>query len=210
MLQSYYNHPLEERFTWYSNDGITKRVLDYILVENFVQQYAEDCKVENHFHFDTDHRLLIAYFNTPKTKNARWKPKKIRNICLFKNQKSLKDNSVQNVFLQKISNQPMPSTEDYDVTQHSEAITTVLNNAALESLPQRPLDIESNKEIWKEDLELNNALNLRATKVKGSEEHKLLNKHIKKRVRQLKNSKLRLEANEINSYATKRDMENLF
>ena len=68
MLQTYFDYPLEERFTWYSNDGITKRVLDYILVEEFVQQYADDCKVENHFDFKTDHKLLTVHFNTPKTK----------------------------------------------------------------------------------------------------------------------------------------------
>ena len=28
MSQSFFDHPLEERYTWYSPDGITKKVLD--------------------------------------------------------------------------------------------------------------------------------------------------------------------------------------
>ena len=32
MSQSYFDHPLEERFTWTSPDGQTKKVIDYILV----------------------------------------------------------------------------------------------------------------------------------------------------------------------------------
>ena len=36
--QTYFNHSIPDRYTWYSNDRKTK-VLDYILVEPFIQQY---------------------------------------------------------------------------------------------------------------------------------------------------------------------------
>ena len=37
--QSYFSNPLEFRYTWYSCDGKTKKVLDYVLTSSFVQQY---------------------------------------------------------------------------------------------------------------------------------------------------------------------------
>ena len=43
MTQTYFEKPLSQRYTWFSNDGHTKRVLDYILMERFVQQYVIDC-----------------------------------------------------------------------------------------------------------------------------------------------------------------------
>ena len=45
MVQTYFDVPLEERYTWFSNDGKTKRVLDYILTEHFIQQYVTNCFV---------------------------------------------------------------------------------------------------------------------------------------------------------------------
>ena len=132
MLQSYFDYPLEERFTWYSNDGFTKHVLDYILAESFVQQYAEDCKVLPNLEFNTDHKLLTAFFNTPKTKKARWKPKNLNKLCQPKNLEALKYINIQNSFLQKISNQQMPYGEEHNVNQHSKTIVSVLEKAALE------------------------------------------------------------------------------
>ena len=64
--------------------------------------------------------------------------------------------------------------EEHNVNQHSKTIVSVLEKAALESIPAK--EINSNREIWKNDSQLNDAINLRSTIVKGSEEYKLLNK----------------------------------
>ena len=58
--QTYYDHPHEERYTWFSNDGRTKKVLDYVLLEPFVQQYVTQCSVESKYNFDSDHRLVVT------------------------------------------------------------------------------------------------------------------------------------------------------
>ena len=73
--QSYFSHPLELRYTWYSCDGKTKKVLDYVLTGSFVQQYITDCVVYPDFKADSDHRLLVTSLNTPRNKFSRWKPK---------------------------------------------------------------------------------------------------------------------------------------
>ena len=39
--QSYFEHPIESRYTWYSGDGNTKKVIDYVLVELYTQQFIE-------------------------------------------------------------------------------------------------------------------------------------------------------------------------
>ena len=70
MSQSYFDHPIESRYTWYSGNGITKKVLDYILVEPFTQQYMKKCEVST-INFESDHRLLMAEMKTPTTKKAR-------------------------------------------------------------------------------------------------------------------------------------------
>ena len=71
MTQTYFNHPEEERYTWFSSDKMTKKVLDYVIAENFIQQYVNDCKVDTKFECDSDHRILITTLTTPTMKNAR-------------------------------------------------------------------------------------------------------------------------------------------
>ena len=74
MSQTYFNHPVEERYTWFSPDGKTRKVLDYILVNKFVQDYISECKVWQS-DIESDHRMLVASIRSPKTKKARWKIK---------------------------------------------------------------------------------------------------------------------------------------
>ena len=68
MTQSFFNHPLEERYTWYSGDKVTKKVLDYVLVEPYIQEFIQDCFVSTDCHFESDHRLIITDLCTPKTR----------------------------------------------------------------------------------------------------------------------------------------------
>ena len=76
MIQSYFDVPLSEKLTWFSNDGKTKRVLDYILTENFVQQYVTRCGVASDYKFESDHRLIVTELSTPSTKGARLRTRK--------------------------------------------------------------------------------------------------------------------------------------
>ena len=78
MPQTYFDHPLDERYTWYSPDKKTKKILDYILVPKFVNQYITECHVKPKLDFESDHKILITSFETPKDKSARWKPRPIK------------------------------------------------------------------------------------------------------------------------------------
>ena len=73
MTQTYFEHPIEERYTWFSGDKITKKVLDYVLLEPFVQQYVKGCQINTKADIESDHRLLTTEMITPTTKKARLK-----------------------------------------------------------------------------------------------------------------------------------------
>ena len=60
MSQTYFDHPIEERYTWFSPDGKTKKVIDYILVNTLVQDYINECEVCQSFHIESDHRMLVT------------------------------------------------------------------------------------------------------------------------------------------------------
>ena len=42
---TFFKHKLLHRYTWYSNDKKTKKILDYILCEQYLQQYITNCRV---------------------------------------------------------------------------------------------------------------------------------------------------------------------
>ena len=92
---------MPERYTWYSNDVKTKKVLDYILVEKFIQQYIKECYVGNEFDFESDHRVIITELNTPRTKRARWKPK--NKVLRRRDIKALEQSAIQEQFIEKIT-----------------------------------------------------------------------------------------------------------
>ena len=79
MSQSVFEKPLVNRYTWYSCDKKTKKILDYVLLQRFVNQYVKDCHVKPEYHFESDQRLLVTSLLTPKDKRSRWKPKTIQN-----------------------------------------------------------------------------------------------------------------------------------
>ena len=70
MSQTYYEHSKEQRYTWRSCDGSTKKVLDYVLVEPFVQNYVQECKAEENYDFDSDHHLVRTKLRTPASRKA--------------------------------------------------------------------------------------------------------------------------------------------
>lgn len=64
-------------------------------------------------------------------------------------------------------------------------------------------------EIWRDDKTLNSLIDNRAQSQRSSQIYKSYTKKIKKRVRQLKNSKLQKEADELNDYDNRKQVEKL-
>ena len=65
---TYFKHRMLHRYTWYSNDGKTRKINDYILAEQYVQQYLTDCRVYRSINIESDHRLLKATIRAPTTR----------------------------------------------------------------------------------------------------------------------------------------------
>ena len=206
MIQTYFDVDISKRYTWFSNDGKTKRVLDYILSENFITQFVSKCAVESDCKIESDHRLIVTEFETPCTKKARWKKRILKEKS--RNLKELERKEVKELFVKELTGK-MPITDKHEpIKLKSERIVTALKDSAQLSIPAKTN--KCNHEIWKHDELLNKYLEERANLERGTTLYKDISKKIKKRVGWLRNEKLKMEAEELNKFANKRQIENLF
>ena len=209
MTQSYFNHTLEDRFTWFSGDKTTKKVLDYILVEPYIQQYVKDCAVNPNLDFDSDHRIIIAEINTPSTKKARRKKQQKTKYVAKPDPESLQSSELKVSFIHAVTQELNSKDGAYKSTDAGLKIIDCLESAAEATLPKKSKNKHTH-EIWRNDKDLNLLVDKRKELVTGSSEHKLITKIIKKRVRILRNETTEKEANEINEYASRRQVEELY
>ena len=131
--QTHFNHPQSERHMWYSNDGKTKKVLDYIVVEQYVQQYVEECYVGNDYDFESDHRVVITEMNTPRTKKARWRPK--NKVIPRRDNKAFEENAIQEKFIEKVETR-FQSYQNTNTNNIYDDIVDTITTAAEETLPE--------------------------------------------------------------------------
>ena len=209
MSSTYFDYPPENRYTWYSCDGRTKRVNDYVLVEKYVQEYVTQCKAEPDINFDSDHRIKITFLDTPMTRRARWKVSKHptkRSI----NVKSLEDEKVKDRFIINAENELAKNLNIHatSVSEIATNLTKSLKTAAEITLPSQAKHFY--KTIWRDDKKLNELLDKRMNLSTKSEEHKKVTKELKKRVKHLRNMKLWEEANAINENINRRQIEELY
>jgi hypothetical protein len=209
IASTFFKHRMLHRYTWYSNDGKTRKILDYVLAEKYLQKYITDCRVRRGYNFDSDHRLIKTELVTPCTKKARRRYHKITPQPKL-DYKILQDPAVKEQFVSTVNEEFKNSTiGDEDPAIKSKKIIDALTSAAEKTLPQTTKS-ERDNELWKNDTALNEYLAERSKFSLGTTEFKSITKNIKKRVSFLRNEKLRLEAEEINKYASKREVEELF
>ena len=209
LSSTFFDHSIEYRYTWYSNDHKTKKIIDHVLVEKFTQEYITNCIVQLDYDFDTDHRLLTTTLRTPCTRKARRKPKRPPRKPM-PNKKTLIDPSVRKRYVQTVETTLQRSHSSHTcTTKMSENIIHALSSAATVTLPKTS-GPSTNHELWKNDELLNQLLNDRSSMTMGSPEYKRITKKIKQRIGMLRNDKLRKEAEEINEYANLRQIEDLF
>ena len=88
------------------------------------------------------------------------------------------------------------------------SMMSTLNDAAEHSIP--PKQKKCTRELWKDDGKINHLISLRTFLPRNSDEYKEQIKRIKKRVNKLKNEKVKQEAEDINNFARKREVEELY
>ena len=182
-----------------------QRVLDYVLTENFVNQFIKRCSIEASCKIESDHRLVVADLETPCTKQARWKKRTVKEKP--RNLKELERKEIKDLFVKELANKMTIAKELESINIKSENIVSALKEAAQNTIP--PKSSNCTHEIWKNDDVLNEYLEVRANLERDTPRYKETSKQIKKRVRYLRNQKLQMEAEELNRFASKRQIENL-
>ena len=103
IMNTWFKHPDRHQITWYSNDAHdTKKTLDYLMCCDWLRQYSSDCRVRTSFDFNSDHKLLVCTFRTPKTKIARFKnrtviKKKKLDLEYFMNDQTTQTNFIKDL-----------------------------------------------------------------------------------------------------------------
>ena len=156
IASTFFDYPMENRWTWYSCDQKTKRINDYVLAEQFIQQYVTDCIGQPDIDFDSDHRILVTEMNTPKTKNARWPKRANVNKTPKPNVKLLKDNVYRKRYANAVDLELQSNTNNANSTneENSNRILKVLETAATNTIPPKT-NIRRENEIWKNDAKFN-------------------------------------------------------
>ena len=157
MSQTYFDHPKDKRYTWHNGNNTIKKVLDYVLVEHFVQNYVEECTADDEYDFDSDHRLVKTTLNTPSSKRARRHSRKSKNTALNGKLdiRSLEKNNVRRAFTASVLNELNNPTNESD--EKDVFLIKCLETAAQSTLPKAQKNAPI-KEIWKDDKVLNELL----------------------------------------------------
>ena len=206
---SFFDYTMIDRYTWYSNDKKTKKINDYVLTGKYVQQYVTQCIVMRDYIFDSDQRLLKTTLTTPCTRKARRTTKKPTNK-LLPDIKSLHNPNIQATYT-ATANRKLRENATLRQTPSdiAENLVQILDSTASETLPKKSKS-KSSCELWKDETVLNDLLKRRTQSDIQSLEHKIISKKIKKQVGYLRNEKLQIEAEEINYYVSKRQVEELY
>jgi len=205
MSQTYFNHPVEERYTWFSPDGNTRKVLDYILVNNFVRDYISECKVWQS-DIESDHRMLVASIRSPKTKKARWKIKQKRVVSQKLDENALKNEATRQRFIDSVK-KTIRDIKEEDCNNRNEIVLKSLTDAAQATLPNQRKQVKETKETWKEDADLNTLLRQRNF-INLIQKVDQTYKKTCASTSQRKNTQM--EANIINDHANRKEVEQLF
>ena len=149
--------------------------------------------------------MIVTEIETPKDKRSRWTVKPV--IIPKPDVKRLYE--YQNEYLKRASEEIIKrKTENPTAEEISNNLVSSLKTAASEVLPNKTKTCI--RQVWKDDQDLNSLLEERALTEKASIAYKKLTKSIKSRIMKLRNDKMRSEADEINNFATKREIERLF
>eukprot|EP00111_Clytia_hemisphaerica_P017270 TCONS_00051124-protein len=212
VLNTWFTHKKCRRITWHSNDGVTKKVYDFILCSSWLRQFVMNCRVFNSFDFDSDHRLVIAKLSTPSSKKARFKKHQKRT-----RKQKINFAAITQEMTDRFSNNVTGKLEADDVTQSqsnkflNDSIINALRESAENVFPT--VIVDSSSPPWRSDEKLKQLFVTKSELVSCSsspEELKRIRKKIRYRVRYLKDQYFKHEAETMNTYMINKEIEKLF
>jgi len=212
IMNTWFKHPEHHQITWYSHDiHNTKKTLDYLLCCNWLRQYCCDCRVRTSYDFNSDHKLLVTTFRTPKTKSARFR----KRTAIKKRKLDLKffmtDEELQREFIRTVNNNFENLQVDNSVDEKHADIVRILNETSRAKIPTK--NPSKNETPWRNDPELDDLLKQRdeARRTNASKlTIRTLTRRILNRHKVLKNEFFKAEADKINYYAINRQIAKLF
>ena len=144
VLNTYYRHKPVQSFSWYSNDGRTRKILDLCLCSSFLVRDSLDCRVRRSYDFHSDHRLVVCRFRTGKKRTDRKTVKRSPKITKI-DFKAIDDHHKSRFTEQLENNSP-------SVAPTVENLIEILQNAS-EALPKASKSTRK-KYPWDTDSEL--------------------------------------------------------
>ena len=204
ILNSWFRHRDIHRITWHSNDGVTKKVLDYSCCQSWLRQFVTDCRVRNSYRFgNSDHRLVITKLTTPANKRARCSRPLKRKCSPKVDLQSITDASSDTrkkfaTALKSAINESLTQyngdTNDINMTQKHHQLVSAIDKA------KEVLPVIHHKDVnpWDEDRILLQLLNERRVFKANPSKLQELNIQIKTQVKALKNEHMKKQANAIN------------
>ena len=188
LSNTWFQHKKIHKDTWYSNTGNFSKTVDYICLSKWINQYSVDCRVRRSFVFNnSDHRLLICQFKTPRRKCDRVKFVRKEPKTKMYDVGSLKDEYVKSNFVSKVDELCRMIDDAIEDKADCVKLVNILEEAATETLPKKVNSKEAN--LWDEDPELSLLRNLRdmTDRHTQADEFKAITKKIRKRFDQLRN-----------------------
>lgn len=211
IMNSFWRKKACHSITWHSNDGVTRKTLDYILCSGLLSSLCTNARTRNSYDFMSDHRLYVLTIRQPLCKQDRLhhrQPKPKPDPLKRRNVKDLRDCSE---YPAKVSNAIKRISADHPASTISERCNNLieaLRDAAIDSLPEQPKDKVNAP--WRTDTKILALLASRDGMDRNHPRYKAISKEIKRTLKSLQNDHFAAEAAEINSYAEARNIERAF
>ena len=187
-------------YTWYSNDKVTKKIIDLNINCPFLQKQCTDCRVYKNVDFDSDHRIVVSKFRFLKKRKNKRNSKPAKRDKKY-NFKAITDENRGN-FLEKLDSGNFDSAEN---------IISSIKTAADESFPK----VGKNRKFsypWNDDMVLQVLLDERQKHFEqnNKSEYRKLTKKVRKRVGVLKNEHFKSEAERFTEAFTRKEIETAY
>ena len=115
ILNTWFAHSQIHRLTWYSPDGVTKKVYDLSLSGAWIRCFVKNVRTRNSY-FHSDHRLLVTQLKTPANKPARYLKRQDKSRPAIPDLNALTNHTVKeqiiNLIKDALTTTPIPTHVD--------------------------------------------------------------------------------------------------
>ena len=211
LSNTWYEHKKIHKDTWYSNTGKFSKTIDYISLNKWIMQYSIDCRVRTSFVFNnSDHRLLVCRFKTPRRRIDRKRFVKKKQKTKRYDISGLKDEYIKSNFVNKVD-QLCNMIESKSIgIKDCEKLVNILEKAAESTLQNIVKTVEA--KLRDNDSELTRLNTLRDLTDRNTHpsEFTSISKQIRRRFNQIRNLYYSGEAEKLDEAYEARNLEKLF